>query len=218
MAREGYSPVVRVVRELDVPGLRRSYRPGATLFCEDDVADRVHVIEAGAVKLWASSPMGETVIDFRAPGDVAGDLAALHAGRRSASATAVLETELLLLRSSDLRHALVRRPAAGLELVAALASQLAGARREAVELASRDVIGRVSLRLIQLCECFGEPLSGGVRIALPITQTELASWCGSSREATVRALAQLRRTGVVSTSRRTLVVTDVDALLRARAA
>jgi len=39
-----------------------------------------------------------------------------------------------------------------------------------------------------------------VQITLPITQTELAQWCGLSREAVVKALRKLRDLGWVSTA------------------
>jgi CRP/FNR family transcriptional regulator, cyclic AMP receptor protein len=49
---------------------------------------------------------------------------------------------------------------------------------------------------------------------LPFSQEQLASWCGASREATVKALAALRTLGCIATGRRSLLIRDVDALRR----
>jgi CRP-like cAMP-binding protein len=51
-------------------------------------------------------------------------------------------------------------------------------------------------------------------IDLPISQEELASWSGASREATSKALRDLRELGAVETRRRNITVRDVDLLKR----
>ena len=54
----------------------------------------------------------------------------------------------------------------------------------------------------------------GIEVELPLSQEQLASWCGASREATVKALAALRTLGCVSTGRRSVVIHDAEALRR----
>ena len=49
-------------------------------------------------------------------------------------------------------------------------------------------------------------------IDLPITQEELASWVGSSREGVNKALHTLRGLRWVETERRAITVLDMDAL------
>jgi CRP-like cAMP-binding protein len=51
-----------------------------------------------------------------------------------------------------------------------------------------------------------------VRIDLPITQEELASWVGSSREGVNKALHTLRGLRWVETERRAITVLDMEAL------
>jgi CRP/FNR family transcriptional regulator, cyclic AMP receptor protein len=55
-----------------------------------------------------------------------------------------------------------------------------------------------------------------MRITLPISQTELASWVGISRKAVSNTLQVLRGRGWIQTGRKTIIVKDLDAL-RARA-
>ena len=43
---------------------------------------------------------------------------------------------------------------------------------------------------------------------------ELATWCGSSREATAKALRTLREIGAIETARRTVTITDEGELRR----
>ena len=77
-----------------------------------------------------------------------------------------------------------------------------------------DALGRVAWRLHELAERFGEGTPEGIEVELPLSQEQLASWCGASREATVKALAALRTLGCVSTGRRSVVIHDAEALRR----
>jgi CRP/FNR family cyclic AMP-dependent transcriptional regulator len=83
-----------------------------------------------------------------------------------------------------------------------------------VEFGTSDTIGRVAARLVELAERYGRPSEHGVRIDLPITQEELASWVGSSREGVNKALHTLRGLHWVETERRSITVLDVEALRR----
>ena len=51
-------------------------------------------------------------------------------------------------------------------------------------------------------------------VALQITHQDLADRIGTTRESVTRALGSLRKTGLLRTSGRTLVLLDLDALRR----
>jgi CRP/FNR family transcriptional regulator, cyclic AMP receptor protein len=61
-------------------------------------------------------------------------------------------------------------------------------------------------------EAFLEESAAGIRITLPISQEELAGWAGASREATTKALHDLRAVGLIETRRRHIVVLDREQL------
>jgi CRP-like cAMP-binding protein len=68
--------------------------------------------------------------------------------------------------------------------------------------------------LVELSERFGEETEDGLKISLPLSQEELASWTGCSREAASKALQALRKRGLVETRRRAVVVLDREGLAR----
>jgi len=72
----------------------------------------------------------------------------------------------------------------------------------------------VARRLLDLAERFGKETPEGVKVELPLSQEELASWCGASRESTVKALRTLREVGALTTGRRQVTLHDVDGLRR----
>ena len=76
---------------------------------------------------------------------------------------------------------------------------------------------RVCARLVYLMASASSENHGPVVIVLPLSQADLAEWAGLSREATVKALRELRDEGIVETSRGRVLVLQPDAL-RLRAA
>ena len=75
-------------------------------------------------------------------------------------------------------------------------------------------MGRVARRLLELSDRFGERTGDGISVQLPLSQEQLASWCGASREPTVRGLRALRSLNCIAIGRRHLVIRDLDALRR----
>jgi CRP-like cAMP-binding protein len=144
---------------------------------------------------------------------VIGDLSALDGGPRSATAIAAGDVETTVAPGSALTRALTD-PATAMELLRVLANRLRDADRKRLEFASLDTLGRVAWRLLELGERFGENTDDGIEVQLPLSQEQLASWCGASREATVKALAVLRTLGCISTGRRTVLIRDTEALRR----
>jgi CRP/FNR family transcriptional regulator, cyclic AMP receptor protein len=188
------------------------FRRGQALFTQGDRAERVFVIERGWVLIMSVAPGGrEIVLGLRGPGDLIGDLSALDGAPRSATALAAGEVEATVARSSVFIRTL-SDAATAMDLLRLLASRLRDADRKRLEFAALDTLGRVARRLQELSERFGEQTAEGIEVELPLSQEQLASWCGASREATVKALAALRTLGCIATRRRSVLIRDVAGL------
>jgi CRP/FNR family cyclic AMP-dependent transcriptional regulator len=200
-------------RELEQLGRRRSAERLEKLIAIGDPADRVIVIEAGRVKVSVPTPAGDAVLTFRGPGALLGEQALIEDRPRAADVIAVEPVDLLVIAASAFRSYLNRRPSVALALLSVLSSRLRASDRRLAEFAAADTLGRISARLVELCDTHGElGDEGSVRVTLPITQDELAGWTGSSLEATAKALRALRSLGWISTRRREIEVHDVAAL------
>jgi len=199
--------------ELGGLGRRRVVDRGEVLIARGEAADRVIVVESGRVKVSVPTPAGDTVLTFRGPGALLGEQALIDDLPRSADVIAVERVELLVVAASAFRGFLNRRPNVALAMLAVLSSRLRAADRRLAEFAAADTLGRISARLVELCDTHGEAdEAGGVRVTLPITQDELAGWTGSSIESTAKALRALRSLGWVTTKRRAIEVHDLAAL------
>ncbi len=195
-------------------GHSRKFPRGQALFVEGDRPERVFIVERGRVLITCTGRGGkETVLALRGPGDVIGEVSVFDGAPRSATAVTLEEVEAVVVSASVLTRA-AREIETAHELIRILASRLREADRRRLEFSSLDTLGRVAWRLVELGERFGRRTPEGIAVDLPISQDQLASWCAASREATVKALASLRALGVISTSRRHVLIGDPEALRR----
>jgi CRP-like cAMP-binding protein len=196
-------------------GTVRTFPRGVALFHERGTSDRVVVLRRGRVKLTSVTEQGrEILLAIAGPGDVLGELSALDDQPRSATAIAIEEVEAVTIAPADLVGFLESCPSAALGVIRQLARRLRDADRKRVEFAAQDSVGRVSARLVELCERFGTEVDGSVTIDLPLSQDELAGWIGASREAVAKALQTLRKLGWIETHRREITVLDLESVRR----
>ena len=195
-------------------GRPQRYRPAGVVLYEGQLDAPVVIVQEGRLRVSALASDGrELVLAFRGPGAILGELAALDHGRCSATVTAVDDVRAIVLTAADFHAFLHARPDAAIALLRLLGQRLRDADRKRVEFAALDTVGRVAARIVELSDRFGEPQAdGSTSITLTLSQEELATWVGSSREATVKALAQLRGLGLVETGRRRILVHDIQAL------
>jgi CRP-like cAMP-binding protein len=204
--------------ELHGRGAARRYRPGSTLFNEGDLSDWVVIVLEGRVKVSVTTADGkEVILAIRGPGELLGDLAAIDAYPRSATATAIDTVDCRIVSADELQLFLMARPKAAMAFLRSISRRLRDSDRRQVEFIALDSIGRVATRLVELAERYGVPgLDGTILIDIPLSQDELAGLTGTSREAVGKALHLFRRLGWIDTARRRVTVIALDRL-RARA-
>ncbi len=195
----------------------RRYRKGNVIFVQGEQGDRCYAIVDGAVKISAYHSDGrEAVLAVLGPGDVFGELSLFDQVVRSADATAIESTELLSLDTNALTEAMADHPEVGLTLLQVLGRRLRQTNEALQDIAFFDVPGRVARRIADLAETHGEQTDDGVLIDLPLSQESLAQMVGATRESVNKALAILKRRGLVGRIGRRYLVSDI-ARLRSRA-
>lgn len=194
-------------------GRRQRLRVGTVLFTEGDASSRVVLLLAGRAKVSSFSEDGqETVLGFRGPGDVLGELSAIDGADHSATVTVVDEGEALVVSAPRFVQALESEPGLAVVLLRSVVERLRASDRVRAEFVALDVTGRVALRLLELADEYGQAVDGGVRIELALSQRELAGWVGASREAVNKSLAQLEARGLVARDHGAIVVRDREGL------
>jgi CRP/FNR family transcriptional regulator, cyclic AMP receptor protein len=191
----------------------RRFRRGAPLMNQGEAPGRVLVIEKGRAKITAVTDDGrEMVLAFGGPGDLLGELSALGGSPRAATVRALEPISALALASGEFEAFLDSHPRVALVILRVVIDRLRAADQQQVEFAAYQTLTRVARRLLELAERYGEESAAGILITLPISQEELAGWAGASREATTKALHDLRAVGLIETRRRHIVVLDREQL------
>ncbi len=188
---------------------------GDILFHEGDQGDRLYVIREGKIKLGRTSSDGrENLLAILGPGEMFGELSLFDPGPRTATATAVAETQLIGLGHDNLQTFLSNRPEVAATLLAALARRLRRTNETLADLVFTDVPGRVAKALLDLSSRFGRPAEEGILVAHDLTQEVLAQLVGASRETVNKALADFATRGWIKLEARAVVLIDVERLKR----
>ncbi|MEV6981657.1 Crp/Fnr family transcriptional regulator [Sphaerisporangium sp. NPDC051017] len=201
------------IADLTAAGRKRRWDRGATVMAEGDTADWVLVLTSGRVKVSSHTAGGtEVVLAIRGPGALLGEMSGISDEPRSGTVTALEPVEGVVIR--DFAGFLNEHGRVAVLLLRLVVGRLRDADRKRVEYGAFDTTGRVATRLVELAERFGEPTNGGVKVALPLSQDELAGWTGASREAVSKALRSLRDRGLIETGRRRVTIYDLEGLRR----
>ncbi|MET7463830.1 Crp/Fnr family transcriptional regulator [Nonomuraea sp. NPDC005501] len=199
------------VEALRAAGRPRRWERGSTVMSEGDTSDWVLVLTEGRVKVSSHTSSGtEVVLAVRGPGALLGEMCAIDGSPRSATVTTLEPVAGVVVR--DFPAFLQAHGRVAVLLMRLVTGRLRDADRKRVEYGAFDTTGRVATRLLELADRYGEKTNGGVRVALPLSQDELAGWTGASREAVSKALRSLRDRGLIETGRRRVVIHDLEGL------
>lgn len=207
----GLNPEQR--REIGTRLRRRSFAPGVTLFHQDMSGNSLYLIEQGCVRVFILGRTGiEITVNVLGPGDIFGELAILDNKPHSATALTLEPCVVWLLARSDMEEFLERYPVLARELSRILVARVRGATHLIEALAFQDVQGRLAYRLLFLAEHHGRHTPAGIEIAVPLTQGELATMVGASRESVNKALTVLRSSEMIRIDGARITVINIDGL------
>jgi CRP/FNR family transcriptional regulator len=165
----------------------------------------LYVVQAGRLKLFKTSSRGrEQVLSILRPGDMFNEVAVFDEGPNPASAQAIQDCSLFLLRRRDLLRFVEQRPGIALAITRNFARRLREALTLVEDLSFRDVTSRIAKILLE-----GQPEANP-----RLTQELLAAMAGSRREVVGRALKALSQDGAIRLARGRIHVCDASALER----
>ncbi|HLZ80246.1 MAG TPA: Crp/Fnr family transcriptional regulator, partial [Ktedonobacteraceae bacterium] len=171
------------IRELMSVAKRRTFRSGEVIFHREDPGQVLYVIKEGKVKISLVSPDGQEIsLVVFGKGECFGELTILDGLPRSADAIAMEKVECYTLQRSDFHKAIMNNPKIAIQVMEVLSNRLRSTDQMVEDLIFLDVYGRVAKKLLELADTHGTKVENGIRIDVRLTQQELASMVGSSRE------------------------------------
>ena len=191
----------------------RRFRQGETIFHQGDAGQLLYLIESGRVRIYVMGEDGqETSVSLAGSGDIFGELAVIDGLPRSASVVAQEDTQVLTLSRERLREHLRRSPQLEINFMKTLSVRVRYSTQQMGSLTFLDVSGRLARKLLELAQAYGVAEPEGVRIDTTLTQSDLASLIGATRESINKAMSALRRQGLVLLRHGSIIIVDPDAL------
>ena len=192
----------------------REFSRGQLIFQKGDAGDSLMAVQAGRVKISSVSAEGkEVVFNIINPGEIFGEIALLDGGVRTADATPLEKSHLLILRRPDFIGFLTAHPNFAVSLMEILCERIRRTSELVEDSIFLDVAARVARRLMYLSreqrrEGSDDP------VQLKISQQELGDFAGISRETTNRVLNEWQDAGVIELGYGALTINDVAAVAR----
>jgi CRP-like cAMP-binding protein len=190
------------------------YAVGDTVFAPIPNPSSLYILEAGLVRIYRLSEKGlETSLGYVKPGEVFGELTIFGDYPRESFAQAVDPSVVWRVPRQVFQPYVESTPSLAFEISKQIGERLKRIESRVENLVFRDVHTRVMLILAELESNFGIERDGGsVEIDVQITQSELATLVGSSRQSVNASLSELTKQGLLGRAGPNLVLLKPDEL------
>jgi CRP/FNR family cyclic AMP-dependent transcriptional regulator len=203
------------IKALSSATKRRTFRAGEVIFHRDDPGQVLYMIKEGKVKICIISPDGQEVsLAVLGKGEYFGEFALLDGLPRSTDAVALEKVECYTLQRSDFLNAILKNPKIAILVLEALSKRLRTTDQMVEDLIFLDVYGRVAKKLLELADAHGVKTGEGVLIDVRLTQQELASMVGASRESVNKVLGYFTDKNFISTDKHRITIHNTNDLKR----
>jgi CRP-like cAMP-binding protein len=202
-------------RRLAEVSLVRSYSKGTTIFSEGNPSDFLYTVESGRVKVAKMLGGGkEVILEILGAGDPLGAVAAYESRPYPASAEALEDCTLILVRRGALFALLETCPSLVRGLLNGLSFRLLELTRRIAEVTGSRVEARLAQVMLMLADRMGRPEARGVFIPLALSRQDLADLTGTTLETSIRIMSRWGKEEVVLTEKEGFLVYDRAALER----
>ena len=188
--------------EISRSAIPRSYPARTVIVSEGDRSDALYVILEGRCRAYVSDENGrEAILSDMGPGEYFGEVA-MDKGPRSASVVTLEPAKLLVVPAERFRAFLAENPDFAFHFIGKLLHRIRELTHNVSGLALLDAYGRVARLLLESAR----EEDGRQVVAERMTQAEIASRVGCSREMVSRIFKDLVRGGYVSVEKERIVI------------
>lgn len=191
---------------------RQRYPKGAFICHQGELGDSVHLIDIGTVSIRVNGPGGDMItVDVMRPGNSFGEQALISEGAvRSATVVALERVETLRLTRDEFRSLWEEHPGASIVVAKMLEARLRSTSQALFDALHLPAETRVMRRLGYLADIY----AGHASHSIPLTQDDIASMAGTTRQTVNRILNQAQEAGLVRLNRGRIVILDPDGVTR----
>ena len=199
-----------VLDELFAGAVRVKIPAGRVAHREREDGSYLELVLSGVVRVFVTAGDGRTMtIRYCRPGELLGAMSLFQTDfSEPATKQALVDAELLKMSATVIRNVLKRDLRVAHVFLIELSERARGFINEIPGSVFATVRQRVARQLLDLAATQSSEAEQDGELAVEITQQDLAAAAGTVREVVVRALRQLRESGVVRTERDRIVILD----------
>ncbi|TFG95398.1 MAG: Crp/Fnr family transcriptional regulator, partial [Myxococcales bacterium] len=191
----------------------RTHARGETIFAPRRTPEFVFFLEAGLVRVFRASSLGEEItFGFVRPGEVFGEVAVLGEKSRESFAEAARLSRVWRIPRDAFLAAMQAHPSLVLEITKQVHGRLRRVESRVVDLVFRDARTRIARILLELGEDFGTESTDWVSLEISVNQSDLATLVGATRQTVNEALGELKAEDLVTLERGRITLLRPDKL------
>ncbi|KMJ58873.1 Crp/Fnr family transcriptional regulator [Bacillus sp. LL01] len=190
-------------------------KKGAFLFQEGMVASEIYLVLSGSFKISKVTPDGqELTLRLCSKDDLIGELTLFCAGAIYMLSAKAMDdrAEVLVIYKHELEKKLAANGQLAMEFMKWMSLHLRKTQTKFRDLVLNGRKGALYSTLIRMSNSYGVLKEDGILINLPLTNQELANYCGTSREVVNRMLSELKRNRTISVDRGKITIHDLNYL------
>ncbi|WP_042835638.1 Crp/Fnr family transcriptional regulator [Thermoanaerobacter ethanolicus] len=189
------------------------FKKGSIIFMEGEKGEAIYFVKSGKVKISKTSSIGkEYIIKIMEKGDVFAESILFVGGEYPATAEAIEDSEVIMLKNQDIENLILKNSEIALSIIKLMAKRLKNVAVIIENLALRDSIGRTASVLLTFAKERGINTKEGILLDLNLNRQDLANIVGTSRENVTRILSQMDKEGIIHLDRQKIIIRDVKKL------
>lgn len=184
------------------------------IFQEGMEAEEMYVILSGKVQISKITSDGrELSLRICGKNDICGELTLFtHSPKYLLSARVLEDAEIAAINKDVLEKEIFRNSSLALEFLKWMSDHFRKTQTKFRDLVLNGKKGALYSTLIRMTNSYGVEVQSGILIDLPLTNQELANFCGTSRESTNRILNELKKEKIISIRKSKIIVHNLQFL------
>jgi CRP-like cAMP-binding protein len=187
---------------------------GIYLFQEGMKAEEFYIVISGKIQISKITTDGrELSLRICGENDICGELTLFTENPKYLLSAKVIEQgEVAAIRRDVLETEIFQNSKLALEFMKWMSDHFRNTQTKFRDLVLNGKRGALFSTLIRMSNSYGIQQQDGILIDLPLTNQELANFCGTSRESTNRILSELKRDNIISIKKGKISILDLQYL------
>jgi CRP/FNR family transcriptional regulator len=187
---------------------------GTFLFQEGMEAKELYIILSGKVQISKITADGrELSLRICGENDICGELTLFTENPKYLLSAKVIEdAEIVAIRKDVLENEIFQNSTLAFEFMKWMSDHFRKTQTKFRDLVLNGKRGALFSTLIRMSNSYGVNQKNGILIDLPLTNQELANFCGTSRESTNRILSDLKKDNIISVKKGKITILNLQYL------